>query len=146
MAPTGHPGPARARATAGRFAPPLALMAVIFALSAQPDLTTGLGTFDLVARKLAHAFEFGLLWWLWLRALGYRAPWAAAAITIAYAVGDEYHQTFVPGREGTAVDVAIDCAGVAVAWALDHRLRRRRPSQPAAVGGEQDGLGAIDRT
>jgi hypothetical protein len=145
MAPPGQPAPARVRSAVGAFGPPLALMAAIFALSAQPDLTTGLGAFDLVARKLAHAFEFGLLWWLWLRALGFRAPWAAAAIAVAYAIGDEYHQTFVPGREGTSIDVAIDCAGVAIAWALDRRLRRRRRSQPAAIGGEQDGLGAIDR-
>ncbi len=144
MAPPGRPAPARAWAAALAFAPPLALMAVIFALSAQPDLTTGLGVFDLVARKLAHAVEFGLLWWLWLRALGFRAPWAAAAIAVAYAIGDEYHQTFVAGREGTPLDVAIDSAGVALAWALDRRLRRR-PSQPAAIGGEQDGLGAVDR-
>jgi len=144
MAPAGEPAPARARSAVGAFAPPLVLMGVIFALSAQPDLTTGLGTFDLVARKLAHAFEFGLLWWLWLRALGFRAG-VAAAIAIAYAIGDEYHQTFVAGRQGAATDVAIDCAGVAIGWALDRRLRRRRRSQPAAVGGDQDGLGAIDR-
>lgn len=118
--------PARpAAATAVRFLPPLALMALIFALSAQPDLSSGLGTIDLIGRKLVHMAEYGLLWWLWLRALGGERPLAAAVLAIAYAASDEYHQTFVDGRHGAPLDVAIDAAGVAVAWALSVRARRR---------------------
>jgi VanZ family protein len=112
-----------------RFGPPLALMAAIFALSAQPDLGTGLGTADLVLRKLGHMVEYGLLWLLWWRALGYRpaGPAAAAAIiTLAYAASDEWHQTFVEGRSGSPVDWAIDAAGVGIAWLLARR-RARRP-------------------
>src|SRR5687768_9273464 len=56
----------------GRLGPPVALMAVIFFLSAQPDLNSGLGTWDTILRKCAHMVEFGLLWFLWWRALGYR--------------------------------------------------------------------------
>jgi VanZ family protein len=109
---------------AGRFGPPLVLMGVIFALSAQPDLGTGLGAIDLVGRKLVHMLEYGLLWLLWLRALGWRgrAPWAAAAIAIGYAATDELHQTFVDGRHGTPVDVLIDATGVAVAALLQRRF------------------------
>ena len=109
-----------------RFAPPLALMAVIFAFSAQPDLGTGLGVFDLVLRKLAHMVEYGLLWWLWWRALGYERPGLAALIAIAYAASDELHQSFVEGRVGSPVDVAIDALGVAIAWRLSARLRASR--------------------
>lgn len=112
---------------ASRFGPPLALMALIFVLSAQPDLGTGLGTIDLIGRKLVHATEYGLLFVLWLRALGWRAPWAAALIAIAYAASDELHQTFVDGRHGTPVDVLIDSVGVAVAALVLSRARRRRP-------------------
>ena len=54
-----------------RFAPPLLLMGVIFFLSAQPDLNSGLGTWDTILRKLAHMAVFGLLWLLWWRALGH---------------------------------------------------------------------------
>jgi VanZ family protein len=109
---------------AGRFGPPLALMGVIFALSAQPDLGTDLGVVDLVGRKLVHMIEYGLLWLLWLRALGWRAPWVAAAIAIGYAATDELHQTFVDGRQGHPRDVAIDALGVALA-ALLWRQRAR---------------------
>ena len=109
-----------------RFGPPLVLMAVIFFFSAQPDLSTGLGTWDLILRKLAHMAEYGLLWLLWLRALGGRHPLAAAAITLAYAATDEVHQSFVEGRNGTPVDVLIDAVGVAIAAALYRRARASR--------------------
>jgi VanZ family protein len=109
-----------------RLLPALTWMGVIFALSAQPDLGTGLGAWDHVLRKLAHMTEYGLLWWLWWRALDAEHPAAAAALTIAYAATDEVHQTFVAGRHGTPVDVLIDATGVAVAWTLALRARRRR--------------------
>jgi VanZ family protein len=103
------------------FLPPLALMALIFFLSAQPDLNSGLGTIDLIGRKLIHATEYGLLTFLWWRALQ-NVP-AAAAIAIAYAATDEVHQHFVHGRHASPVDVLIDATGVAVASAII--LRRR---------------------
>jgi VanZ family protein len=107
-----------------RFAPPLLLMGLIFFLSAQPDLNSGLGTWDTILRKLAHMAEFGLLWLLWWRALGYRAPALPAAIAILYAISDELHQSTVEGRVGSPVDVLIDSAGVALAWLVAARVRR----------------------
>jgi VanZ family protein len=96
-------------------------MALIFFLSAQPDLNSGLGTIDLIGRKIVHATEYGLLTFLWWRALK-NVP-AAAAIAIAYACTDEFHQHFVHGRHASPVDVLIDGLGVAVASAII--LRRR---------------------
>lgn len=101
-----------------RFAPPLLLMGVIFVLSAQPSLDSGLGVLDLVGRKLVHMAEFGLLFLLWLRALRFERPLLAVVIAVAYAATDEWHQSFVPGRTGTPVDVLIDATGVAIAWWL----------------------------
>jgi VanZ family protein len=93
-------------------------MGLIFGLSATPDLNSGLGTIDFVGRKVVHMAEYGLLWFLWHRALRFRRPLVAAVVAVAYAGTDEYHQTFIGGRHGTPVDVAIDAAGVAVAWGL----------------------------
>jgi VanZ family protein len=107
-----------------RFVPPLLLMGVIFFFSAQPDLSTGLGAWDTVLRKAAHMAEYGLLWFLWQRALRARTPWPAVAITLAYAASDEFHQTFVEGRHGSPLDVLIDAAGVAIAVTL---YTRRKP-------------------
>ena len=110
------------------FAPPLALMGLIYFLSAQPDLNSGLGLVDEIGRKLVHMAEYGLLWWLWCRALGFRRPILAAVITLAYAATDEFHQTFVHGRVGSPVDWGIDAAGVVVAWALTTAWARSRQS------------------
>jgi VanZ family protein len=111
------------------WAPPLVVMAVIFGLSAQPDLNSGLGTIDLVGRKFVHAGEYALLCFLWWRALRTRmaespALAAAFAICVAYSTTDEFHQTFVHGRHGTPVDVGIDAIGAATAAILI--LRRER--------------------
>ena len=113
-------------AAVGRFGPPLALMALIFFLSAQPDLSSGLGTADTILRKLAHMVEYGLLWFLWWRALGYGNPLVPAAIAIGYAITDEIHQSFVHGRQAAIHDVLIDGAGVLIAIAVAHALRERR--------------------
>jgi VanZ family protein len=117
------------RSIATVWLPPFALMAIIFVLSAQPDLSTGLGTWDLIGRKLIHMAEYGLLvvlWWRALRAVapGGRALALAAAAALAYAGTDEYHQSFVHGRHGTPVDILIDAVGMSVAAAL---IARRAP-------------------
>ena len=115
--------------------PPLLLMAVIFALSAQPSLDSGLGVVDLVGRKVIHFAEYALLTLLWWRALRTRMPadqaaLAAFAIASLYALSDEYHQSFVEGRSGTPLDWAVDTAGAAAAavWL------RRRSRSPVAAG------------
>jgi TRAP-type uncharacterized transport system fused permease subunit len=114
--------------------PPLALMALIFGLSDQPDLTTGLGLVDLIGRKIVHLAEYALLCWLWFRALRTRVRPAAAvvaalAISVVYAATDEYHQTFVEGRRGSPVDFAIDTAGAGLVALVF--LRRPRRAGPA---------------
>jgi len=109
-----------------RFAPPILLMGLIFFLSAQPDLNSGLGTWDTVLRKLAHMAEFGVLWLLWWRALGHGDRAVPAAIAIGYAITDEIHQSFVDGRHAAIQDVLIDGAGVLIAIAVAHAVRSRR--------------------
>ncbi|MGE0378109.1 MAG: VanZ family protein [Planctomycetaceae bacterium] len=46
----------------------------------------------------------------------------AAAAAILFAISDEWHQTFVPGRGGTVFDVLIDSLGVLLAtlYSLRH--------------------------
>ena len=99
--------------------PVAAWAALIFGLSSVPDLGTGLGGWDLVLRKLAHATEYAILAALLVRALG-RPGWAALA-GLAYAISDEIHQSFVEGREGSPLDVGIDTVGVLVGVMLARR-------------------------
>ena len=71
----------------------------------------------------AAMVEYGLLWFLWWRALGYGNPLVPAAIAVGYAITDELHQTTVEGRHGSPLDVLIDSAGIALAYALARRVR-----------------------
>jgi VanZ family protein len=96
---------------------------LIFTLSSIPSLGTGLGTWDLVLRKLAHAGEYAILGALLVRAL--RRPGAAVALGVLYAVSDEVHQSFVEGRMGSALDVGIDAVGVVCGVLLWERGRAR---------------------
>ena len=114
------------------WAPVVLWAAVIFAFSSVPDLGTGLGTWDLVLRKLAHAGEFAVLGALLVRALA--GERTALALGIAYAVSDELHQHFVPGRVGSPFDVLIDSVGVAIGVAL-WRLRPRGARPPSRRSG-----------
>ena len=109
--------------------PPVVLMGVIFAFSAQPSLDSGLGLIDLIGRKLIHFAEYALLCVLWWRPLASvmdarRAALFAFLIASGYAATDELHQTFVDGRHGNPVDWLIDSAGAALA-ALRLRTRDR---------------------
>jgi VanZ family protein len=103
--------------------PVLVWAAVIFAFSSIPSLSSGLGTWDTILRKVAHVTEYAVLGGLLYRALG-REPLALAA-GVAYAATDELHQHFVRGRHASPVDVAIDAVGVAVGMLLWLRLRER---------------------
>jgi hypothetical protein len=92
------------------WVPVIACATLIFALSGIPSLSTGLGTWDLAGRKLAHVSIYALLGALLLRATGRSVASFAAAVV--YAVSDEVHQHFVPGRNGAPLDVALDAVGV----------------------------------
>ena len=112
------------RSHARLWLPVVAWAAVIFALSSVPDLGTGLGGWDLVLRKIAHAAEYAVLGALLVRATGRTG--LAFALGTLYAVSDELHQSFVPGRLGSPIDVAIDAVGVAAGIALWQSVRARR--------------------
>jgi VanZ family protein len=102
------------------WAPVVLWAALIFALSSITDLGTGLGDLDVVLRKLAHIAEYAVLGALVLRAA--RSVSVAVLLGSAYAVTDEFHQTFVSGRHGSPVDWLIDTAGVVLGVAVASRL------------------------
>ncbi|HLI27797.1 MAG TPA: VanZ family protein [Chloroflexota bacterium] len=111
---------------------PAALWATaIYWFSDQPHLPQlDLTLLDLLAKKSAHAAGYAVFAVLLQRALDpgrhdagrRRLAWLLA---VAYAVSDEWHQAFVPGRTATPLDVAIDGAGAAVGLRLWPALRDR---------------------
>ncbi len=121
---------------AGRLLAVLAWCALIFAASDRPDLrVSDDDAVDFVLRKLAHIAVFGVLALLVLWAVRAEGAPLRTAVpvawfaTLAYAVSDEWHQTFVPGRVGHASDVAIDMVGATIALAIAARRLRPVPTQ-----------------
>ncbi len=79
---------------------------------------------EFILRKSAHVILFFLItiaFFLLLRHY-FRNLWLAAVVSFfgatLVAFLDEYHQSFVPDRAGSLVDVAIDMLGVSLATAL----------------------------
>ena len=110
------------RSRLGAWLPVVVWAAVIFAFSSVPSLGTDLGTWDLILRKVAHLTEYAILGAL-LR--GRRRPRPSpCSLAGLYAVTDEVHQTFVEGRLGAPLDVAIDTVGALVGVLVWLRLER----------------------
>lgn len=86
-----------------------------------PNITfSEVETVQFIVRKGAHMTEYALLAVLLLYALaanrGDARKWISSAwvLSVAYAAADEFHQLFVPGRNGSVVDVMIDATGAAL--------------------------------
>ena len=83
-----------------------------------PSLIDG---FENVVRKLAHFSEYfvlGVLIYLTLRSFGFskKASAFTIAISAVYAVSDEIHQCFVPGRACRWYDMLIDTSGASFGY------------------------------
>ena len=80
-------------------------------------------------RKAAHVFEYfvlGIMASMNARELLKNRTFSASLIfCFFFAAGDEFHQLFVPGRSGSAVDVLIDMCGAFIGVFLYHQFIRR---------------------
>lgn len=102
--------------------------ALIFALSARPDLPSGFELFVVPgADKLAHAAAFAVLALLLERASS--RPLLALLLASLYGVSDELHQSGVVGRVADPFDWLADTLGAAAALAAVSYLRRKRAQQ-----------------
>lgn len=68
-------------------------------------------------RKGAHVAEYAVLTMLWFKTLhfsifGKYRIIISPVMAILYAVSDEWHQSYIIGRTGHAIDVAVDSIGV----------------------------------
>jgi VanZ family protein len=89
-----------------------------------------------IIRKNTHFFAYLILGVLVINALrvsrvrGYRSIALALGICILYAISDEIHQFFIPGRSGEVRDVVIDTAGASVGimvYMVVGFVKRRNP-------------------
>lgn len=119
------------------WVPAIAVMATIFVLSSQSGLRVSEDpAVDKPFRVTGHLLAYALLAALLLAALSRgRRPRSrdvliAFGLTVAYALTDEWHQSFVPNRTGRLDDVVTDAIGaligLAVAWLTINRWADRR--------------------
>jgi VanZ family protein len=113
-----------------RWLPALLWMGWIFWLSSQQALPPPPGISYAVAAIVGHFILYAVLTFLLLIALGsprkINTALAAATLSIAlgYALSDEFHQSFVPGRDAAIFDLLIDALGVLFAltvWVIGWR-------------------------
>ena len=106
--------------------PPVLWAAVIFAASSISQVPSFEFFFwDFAAKKVAHVTEYAVLFALIFRAAGKNFK-SAFILTILYAVTDEIHQSFVPGRTSTVIDFGLDVSGANIAAYILYSLAKRR--------------------
>jgi VanZ family protein len=114
--------------------PPIAWAALIFILSSQSVLPgIEISTLDFIAKKLAHITVYAVLYVLLYRATAIltdtmpankRQSWLLYVplfICFAYAISDEFHQSFIPNRFGSMRDVGYDMLGTSIAFLKIYR-------------------------
>ena len=123
------------------YLPALAWGALIYILSSRPTTFVPL---QFGTDKLAHFGAYAVLGYLLARAhaaLGWPA-WVAVAVGLLYALSDEIHQSFVPGRAAEVGDWVADALGVTAAVVFHSWHRRRGWGFPARTGGAQPDSGS----
>ncbi len=108
-----------------RWLPAVVMMLAIFIFSSIPS--TAMPRFDLfdtIIKKGGHMLGYGLLALAYLRWFPGRT-WLAFGLAVAYGCGDEFHQSFVPGRGPSVWDVLLfDAPGAALALFLYSKFRK----------------------
>lgn len=103
--------------------PPIIWAGLIFYMSSRSNIhTVDVYWQDFVIKKIAHFTEYFIFTVLVYRALSNTTNLSkkkslviSFIITVVYAVSDELHQSFIPGREPRVRDVFIDASGSAFA-------------------------------
>ncbi len=102
----------------------------------------GVNTIEFVIRKSGHVLEYFVLSLLILTAIARNKKYKKLAYILAflipmiYAILDEYHQTFIPWRDGKLSDVFIDGAGVVLGiftYTIVVHIRRNRNKRDRQV-------------
>lgn len=94
-----------------------------------PNIQLDVKNFNGIIRKNAHFIAYlilGILLMYALRRKGIRSTWITFAIGGLYAISDEIHQLYVPGRSAELRDVFIDSIGVVSGIMIYLLLRRIR--------------------
>ncbi len=125
------------------WGPPLLWMVAIFWFSSQPQLPALHDSLlDLLLKKGLHMTAYAILTGLLYRGAKLNNASTRSALQLAlltallYAASDEWHQSFVPYRHGTAEDVLIDSVGITLMtaglWQWHRSLPRHHRHQTSS--------------
>lgn len=122
---------------AHRFIPAVTWMGLIFLLSARETVPKPPGFDASLTSILGHFGVYAVLaaltWW----ALGGFAVTSrqrvafAFGLALLYGISDEWHQSFVPGRQPDVFDVLVDAIGAAAGIAIAAWVARKLDRRPA---------------
>lgn len=118
------------------WGPVLVWMSIIFFLSTRQSMAVSDDyVWNFLFFKTLHLIEYVVLFLLYMRAINLTIVikpmhfFVAFFLTLMYAASDEFHQMFVPTREGTLRDVIIDCLGALLAWIFLYRVLPKAPKK-----------------
>jgi len=113
------------------------MMGLIFLFSSQPsNKLPNFNWADAIIKKSSHMIGYGLLAFTYWYGLGMdkKKRWLAWVFVILYALTDEFHQSYVPGRHPSIWDVMIfDDLGALISLWLTNRYvnKQKRPGNTA---------------
>jgi len=118
--------------------PAIAWVTAIFIQSSMSHLAAPDLGFDM-QDKFYHVIEYAILGYLLRRALVYQgnnyihthAGWLTIVLGSLYAISDEIHQSFVPGRFAGVDDVIADVIGVALVVFIYFAIKQIKQHQGA---------------
>ena len=121
-----------------RWLPAVATMVVIFMLSSlQSSQVPNFGLLDSLVKHGGHFLGYALLGATYSYALPRRFSAIAKGVlaiilALLYALSDEFHQSFVPGRNPSWFDIFVDLLGASTAAFLMARYSPNSNSKPAS--------------
>lgn len=122
-----------------KFLPALLVMLAIFFFSARPSLNLSQNIWERIFYKGGHVFGYSFLAWSYWRAGEFNdnRRWIAWLLAMLYAVGDEYHQSFVPGRHPSAFDVLFydNIGALTSLWLTSRFMIRKQPGSENLAAG-----------
>ena len=114
-----------------RVLPAVLMMLAIFLFSAGPSMDLEDRLMERVVNKGGHMIGYGILALSFWRIFGIKRSrfWLAWFLAVLYAMTDEYHQSFVPGRYASLLDVLVyDNLGALIALGLVYfYLKTKQP-------------------
>lgn len=99
--------------------PPILWAYLIYSFSNRSTVPgAGVVWWDFILKKSAHMTIYSILFYLVQRAINWnktkKTYFSSLIITFVYAVTDEFHQSFIPGRTSLPTDVGYDMIGASL--------------------------------